>query len=344
MENSENPRYVTGPLYATMLASITTTKPLWQKKNTSVRTRYLDIRPVHAPIHREFSTCCAARRNSPANGQRETESARRKGALSATVDPHQHSQVAVRRSRATPRARPHLLNPSWPHVATVSMSAAAERVCQWWGRYPGRYASSTDIRLSRIPPYPLSAQRTSAARGSNGVPDTLDTKQVITSDRAAVPRVSSWPLTFDDTLPPPPSFSLLNSLNEFPFRPQASPYTPSTSRFLPVNTKKTIREMAIMKPLRARRENSRESAAKTYCVAPVAELRLLRHRENRKQSKYHTRRELCLSREIGGHHCRHARPIVWKGRLRHDHATRDSGNGNPRTVHRHTRRGEHPVA
>ncbi len=67
-------------------------------------------------------------------------------------------------------------------------SGDAERDCQPRGHRPGLSASSSGIRLSRIPPCRPFSQVTPAKGGSTGIPDSLDTKQVNTSGPAAMSR------------------------------------------------------------------------------------------------------------------------------------------------------------
>ncbi len=305
MENSEIPRRSTGPLPPTMLASMTTTKPLRQKKSISVRTRYLTARPIHLTMHDESLTYCEARETSSTDGQRETESTRGTSAPSANADSRapRRTQAAARRNRVTRRARPSVSCPGRVHAATVSVAGGAERVCQWRGRYPGRYTSSSGIRLSRIPPCPAFAQRIPGTRGSNGVPDTLDTKQVITSGRAAVSDVSNSihpALTFDDTSPYRVLVSLLlNSLlNSYFIRGPACP--PSTSDSTPIGAgpAETVRETP-----RIRIPNGRYVKPRKFPrIRPENLLRGARVRvtfvaspgKPENKSKYQTRRELCL--------------------------------------------------
>lgn len=82
------------------------------------------------------------------------------------------------RSRGRARTRP--LN------ATGTGRGDAERDGQPWGRRPGRSASPSGIRLSRIPSCQAFSQVTKDDGGSTGIPDSLDTKRVSTSGPAAV--------------------------------------------------------------------------------------------------------------------------------------------------------------
>ncbi|QWF81021.1 hypothetical protein HUW46_04446 [Amycolatopsis sp. CA-230715] len=152
------------------------------------------------------------------------------------------------------------------------------------GRRPGLSASYSGIRLRRIPPYQPFSQLTPPARGSTGVPDSLDTKRVSTSG----PAVSR---TF--VVVPPVLTTALHS-----------PHSPLIPLFVFLKRTSFIRGPVCFRricfgsdenaltcanadgncvPLASQvGQNFPKLIPETYCVAPGVELRLLCHRENRK--------------------------------------------------------------
>lgn len=102
--------------------------------------------------------------------------------------------------------------PGWPPAAMHAVANRATCDCrQPWGRPPGRSASHPGIRPRRIPPSRTSPQLTPPARGSTGVPDSLDTKQVNTSGPAAMPCGRPIRFSWATLVPRSPSRGLLSS-------------------------------------------------------------------------------------------------------------------------------------
>jgi hypothetical protein len=255
--NSKIPRFSAAIPSAPMLASTTTAQPSRPKKKN----------PVGAPLY--FTTIhseCGVRLSRTATTS-----------LRETRDHDVHREAGI------PGAERHAL-PQLPAI-TLTEGIGAERDWQPWGRRPGLSASSSGIRLKWIPSCQPFSQLKPPARGSTGVPDSLDTKQESTSGPATVSRnfvIASPVLT---TAPHPP-YLPLNSLSHFLKRSEFMRGLACRRRTHsePARNGLTCTNVSgECVPFTSKDSgNFQKLTREKYCAAPGVELLLLCHRENRK--------------------------------------------------------------
>lgn len=151
-----------------MLTSTVTAQPSPQKKSSLVGPRLRNRFPAPAPKNRAL----------PRRAHRHITGTRR-------AQPH---RAATRSAALSRDGHGGAATPCGISPATAARRGGTQRRCQPWGHSGGHSASSSGIRLRRIPQCHASPQHTAPSGGSTGIPDSLDTKQVITSGPAALSR------------------------------------------------------------------------------------------------------------------------------------------------------------
>ncbi len=259
-----------------MLTSITETKPLPHKKSIFVRARHTQSCPLRIPV----------RNVSGKPSQTPESKATRTMRVLREGNPHRRigrtrKPAPIAPASGRSRRRRHV---SALPVTTTSTSDSAEYGCHQRVHQPGRSGTCSGIRLRRIPLASASPQHTRPRGGSTGIPDSLDTKQVITSGPAAVSRQYRRSSSVAAGIHTSPFRTL--AIRSLLLKPIHSAAALTSAEFCrPGSDTGTLNctnnaLFRIYPPFFG--EITRKMGAESYCDHIRAELRLSCHRENRK--------------------------------------------------------------